>query len=210
MLNNVVFRDILHIDKLEIPDRKVICLFGESGSGKSTLLKMLNGLLTHDHGEILFQNQSILEYNPIELRRKVVMLGQDPIMFEGTVRDNLLIGLDFSERERVEDAKLLNLLKELELSKSLDDEADKLSGGEKQRVAFARILLMDAVIYLLDEPISALDEGTEHKVMDFMIHRVQQNQLTAIFVTHSKEVAEQYADQIIYMEDINKKEVISS
>lgn len=55
MLNNVVFRDILHIDKLEIPDRKVICLFGESGSGKSTLLKMLNGLLTHDHGRSCFR-----------------------------------------------------------------------------------------------------------------------------------------------------------
>ncbi|MFC4403962.1 ABC transporter ATP-binding protein [Gracilibacillus xinjiangensis] len=204
-LHNVQFKDILHIEKLEIHDQKIICLFGESGSGKSTLLKMLNGMLTEDSGKVLYNKELLSNYDPVELRKKVTMLGQDPIMFEGTVRDNLLIGLKFTGNDLVDDRKLDQLLKKLRLEKKLDDNADKLSGGEKQRVAFGRVMLMDAEVYLLDEPTSALDEETETKVMDQFRNFLKEKGKTAVLVTHSKEVAEKYADETLYMKDISAK-----
>ncbi|SER74889.1 putative ABC transport system ATP-binding protein [Gracilibacillus ureilyticus] len=201
-LRHVQFKDILHIENFSIPGQRVCCLFGESGSGKSTLLKMLNGMLTQDSGEVLYKNQEISSYDPVDLRKEVVMLGQDAVMFEGTVRDNLLIGRKFSGKEETSDQKLGELLNALRLGKQLEDEADKLSGGEKQRVAFGRVLLMDAEVYLLDEPTSALDVETETLVMDLFTNQLRERDKTAVFVTHSKEVAEKYADEIFYMNDI--------
>ncbi|SFM05789.1 putative ABC transport system ATP-binding protein [Gracilibacillus orientalis] len=205
-INQLVFKDIINVRKLEIESGKIYCLFGESGSGKSTLLKMFNSMLTPDQGKITYKDESIADLDPIQLRREVVMLGQDPIVFEGTVRDNLLIGLQFAAKEVVANQVLTELLKELHLAKDLDEEADKLSGGEQQRLAFGRVLLMDAEVYLMDEPTSALDENTETVIMDLFTKKVRNAGKTAIMVTHSKGIAEKYSDEIIYMTDILMKE----
>ena len=202
LLKDIHYKDILHIPFLEIKSGEITCLFGESGSGKSTLLRMLNNMITPDKGEIRYQNQSISEYIPMELRQEVVMLGQEPIVFDGTVRDNLLKGLEFSGKPEVEDSSLLALMNELKLHKKLDEDASKLSGGEKQRVAFGRVLLMGAKVYLLDEPTSALDEETENSIMDFVTTEIKKKKKTAIMVTHSKYVAKEYSDTIIYMNEI--------
>ncbi|KAB8134723.1 ABC transporter ATP-binding protein [Gracilibacillus oryzae] len=208
--SNVQYKDILKIEKLTFQDKQIICLFGESGSGKSTLLKMLNGMLTQDSGKIFYKERLIDDYDPVELRKKVVMLGQDPVMFQGTVRENLLFGLKFTGKSEADDSKLKELLKDLRLEKNLEDDADQLSGGEKQRVAFGRVLLMEAAeVYLLDEPTSALDEETETKVMSVFTQHIKREGKSAIFVTHSKEVAEKYADQIIYMNEVLANEEIS-
>ncbi|MFD2657496.1 ABC transporter ATP-binding protein [Gracilibacillus thailandensis] len=205
-IKQLVFKDILTVNNLEIESGKIYCLFGESGSGKSTLLKMFNSMLTPDQGTITYKDQSIANLDPVQLRREVVMLGQDPVVFEGTVRDNLLIGLQFADEADVEDQVLIDLLNDLHLTKDLDDEADKLSGGEQQRLAFGRVLLMNAEVYLLDEPTSALDEETETAIMDLFTKKIRDEGKMAIMVTHSKEVAEKYSDEIIYMNDIVTKE----
>ncbi|WP_208590369.1 ABC transporter ATP-binding protein [Gracilibacillus suaedae] len=201
-IKQLVFKDIITVNKLEIKSGKIYCLFGESGSGKSTLLKMFNSMLTPDQGIIAYKDQSITDVDPVQLRREVVMLGQDPVVFDGTVRDNLLIGLQFADKADVEDQVLIDLLKDLHLKKDLDKEADKLSGGEQQRLAVGRVLLMNAEVYLMDEPTSALDEETETAVMDLFTKKIRDAGKTAIMVTHSKEVAEKYSDEIIYMNDI--------
>ncbi|QGH35186.1 ATP-binding cassette domain-containing protein [Gracilibacillus salitolerans] len=205
-INQLVFKDIINVSKLEIESDKIYCLFGESGSGKSTLLKMFNSMLTPDQGKITYKGESIADLDPVSLRKEVVMLGQDPVVFEGTVRHNLLIGLQFSGEKDVEDQVLIDLLRELHLTKDLDEEADKLSGGEQQRLAFGRVLLMNAEVYLMDEPTSALDENTEIAIMDLFTKKVRDAGKTAIMVTHSKEVAEKYSDEIIYMNDILTEE----
>ena len=201
-LNQLKFKHILRMSQLTIKAGKIYCLFGESGSGKSTLLKMFNGMLTPDNGDILYQGKSIQELDPITLRQEVVMLAQDPVVFEGTIRDNLVIGLTFSNQDIPENTILEGLLQDFQLSKDLAADAADLSGGEKQRLAFARVLLMDANVYLLDEPTSALDEATETSVMDLFVQRMKQKNKTAIMVTHSHKVAENYSDQILYMKNI--------
>lgn len=204
-IKNVSYKDILKIKELQLAKGSIISLFGESGSGKTTLLKMLNGMITPQSGEITYKGQQISELNPIELRKEVVMLGQDPVVFEGTIRENLLIGLEYADKELVEDDILKDLMDQLYLSKSLDEDAAELSGGEKQRLAFGRIMLMDAEVYLLDEPTSALDKETETAVMEFFTNKIKELKKTSVMVTHAKEIAEQYSDEIIYMKDILAK-----
>lgn len=198
-------KDILHIKELQLTKGNIICLFGESGSGKTTLLKLLNGMLTPQSGEVTYKNQLITELDPIDLRKEVVMLGQDPIVFEGSIRDNLLIGLEFAEKDLVGDDILKDLMEHLYLTKNLDEDAAELSGGEKQRIAFGRVILMGAEVYLLDEPTSALDKETETAVMEYFTNKLKAADKTAIMVTHSKEIAEQYSDEIIYMQNILAK-----
>ena len=201
----VKYRQIIDIESLDIPGKKTTCVVGESGSGKTTLLRLLNNLISADEGDILFRNKSINTYNPIELRRRVVMLPQLPAVFSGTIKENLLIGLKFSEKQPPSEQKLCDVMKMVHLLKELDQDADKLSGGEKQRLALARVILMDPEVYLLDEPSSSLDEKTEQFVIEKLVEHTRQNGRTLIMVTHSKKIAQDYSDVII---EINQGKVV--
>src|SRR5699024_6092113 len=149
---------------------------GQSGSGKSTLLRLLNNLDDPASGNILFEDKELSSISPQELRKKVVMVPQNPVMFNGTIRDNLLIRLQLSGEKDVADDKLNEILDLLWLDKELDTEASDLSGGEAQRVALGRVLLMEkAEVYLLDEPSSDLDDSTTDHVMKQFIKTSKQN-----------------------------------
>lgn len=196
-LINLKYKDILNIEKLEIPENKITCIVGESGSGKTTLLRHLNGLVSADCGSIYFKGKNIDELDNIQLRRKVVMLSQNPAIFSGNIRDNLIIGLKFSDKSEVDDDKLNEILELVHLDKSLEDDAEKLSGGEKQRVALGRILLMEPEVLLLDEPSSALDEATEKLVIERVVEYSKVKKKSLIMVTHSKNIAKTYGEYIV-------------
>ncbi|OEF97979.1 ABC transporter ATP-binding protein [Desulfuribacillus alkaliarsenatis] len=196
-LKGVKFKSILDIESMEIPAAKVTCIIGESGSGKSTLLKLLNQIISADQGRILFKGKSIEDIDTIALRRQVVMLQQSPVIYKGTVRENLLIGLQFSELQIPNEELLLQALRDVNVKKQLDEDAANLSGGEKQRVAIARVMLMDPEVYLLDEPSSALDEGTEEFIIGCLVNKVKQRGKTLVMVTHSKKLTSSFAEHII-------------
>jgi putative ABC transport system ATP-binding protein len=196
-LKKVKYKKILDIDELIIKKNKVTSIIGESGSGKSTLLRLLNKLISCDSGKILYDNKPLNTIDSIELRRKVVMLPQLATIFPGTIRDNLLIGLQFAEKTSVDDEKLSNILAFVNLNKSLNTESSKLSGGEKQRLALGRVLLLEPDMFLLDEPSSALDEETEKIIIEKLIAYTKEKNKTLIMVTHSKKIAETYSDDII-------------
>ncbi len=92
-IKNLKYKDILNIEKLNLPEKKIICIVGESGGGKTTLLKMLNKLVSPDSGNIYYKNKDLSEIDAVTLRREVVMLSQSPSIFKGTVKENLLIGI---------------------------------------------------------------------------------------------------------------------
>lgn len=206
-LKNVKYKHILDIHDLTIKQYKVTCIIGESGSGKSTLLRLLNKLISCDNGEIYFSDQPFSTINSIDLRRKVVMLPQNPVIFSGTVRDNLLIGFKFAQKPVVDDTKLHQILSIVRLNKELSDDSDKLSGGEKQRLALGRVLLLDPEVFLLDEPSSALDEETERIIIEQLVAYTRKANKTLIMVTHSKQVAQTYSDQIIEIHQGKVKEM---
>ncbi|EEG78939.1 ABC transporter ATP-binding protein [Dethiobacter alkaliphilus] len=195
--NNIRYKDILEIEDLLIPVNKVTCIVGESGSGKTTLLRLLNKMISPDEGEIFFHDTPLTNIPAVDLRRRVVMLSQVPVIFPGTIEDNLQAGLSFSEKPLAEEQKLREALLLVHLNKDLAGEADKLSGGEKQRLCLARMMLMEPEVMLLDEPSGALDEDTEELIINSLVNFARDHNKTLIMVTHSKNVARQYAQQII-------------
>ncbi|WP_213698223.1 ATP-binding cassette domain-containing protein [Acetomicrobium sp.] len=196
-LEKVKYKNILKIDKLQIPESKITCIIGESGSGKTTLLRLLNNLISPDEGSIFYKGRNIEDIDPIQLRREVVMLPQNPTVFSGSVKDNLLIGLEFAEKDEAGDKVLSEILRLAQMDKPLSAIASDLSGGEKQRLALARIMLLEPEVILLDEPTSALDEGTEEKVIESVVEFAKRKTGTLIMVVHSKNIAQRFADVVV-------------
>lgn len=197
VLKNLRYKNILEVGELRIHPQEITCIVGESGGGKTTLIKMLNCLISPDQGDIWYRGRNLKELDPVQLRREVVMLTQVPPVFPGSLRDNLLAGLDYSEKEPVPDPGLIRALEDMKLRKGLGEEASKLSGGEKQRLALARVLLMGPQVLLLDEPSSALDDDTEDLVLESLAHWVKTQKKSMVMVTHSKKLARTYGDTII-------------
>lgn len=164
ILKDVIYKDILHIPYLQIRKEKITCIIGESGSGKSTLLRMLNDLQSPTSGTIEYNGKLISDYHPIQLRRDVVMLGQTPPIFDGAVKDNLLMGLRLSEKPFPNDDALRSALQTVSLDKQLEDSTSSLSGGENKDLPL-HVSYLYPPVYLLDEPTSALDSDTERRVM---------------------------------------------
>lgn len=198
-LRNVKVARIIQIDDLTIPANKFTCILGPSGSGKSTLMRLLNDLSSPDEGQILFKDKPISEIDPLQLRRTVVMVAQAPVIFDGSIEYNLQIGLDFSEKEAAAVNKMEAMLELFMLDKRLEEDAEHLSGGEKQRLSWARAMLVDPEVFLLDEPTSALDEETAKMVLKRFRDFARERSKTVIMITHSKELAELVAENTIDM-----------
>jgi putative ABC transport system ATP-binding protein len=204
-LTNIKINELIKIDNLTIPEQSVTCILGPSGSGKSTLLKLLNNMITPDEGQVAYKKQSISDLDPIQLRRKSVMVPQTPVIFEGTIEENLTIGSIFSEEEPPSIEEINSILDEFKLNKDLNEIAINLSGGEKQRLAIARAILMNPEVLLLDEPTSALDEETAEVVVHKILEYVKDKNLSLICVTHNKELAAQVADYTIDLMEFSLK-----
>lgn len=205
VFENVKYKDILDIPSLTIEEGKVTCFVGKSGSGKTSLLKLLNRMESPDEGKIYFEGKDLDELDPVLHRRRVTMLSQEALIFDGSIRDNLLIGLKFNEMEELSDERLVEVLHELSLFKDLDEDTKSLSGGEKQRLSLARILLLDPDVYLLDEPSSALDEETEDSIIGHIVKLTKDKGKTIIFVSHSNKIARKYSDILVEIADGTSK-----
>lgn len=202
-LQNIVVKDIFTIDNLTLKE-DIIAVIGQSGSGKSTLLRLLNNLDDATSGIILFNGRKLTDFSPQNLRRKIVMVPQNSVIFDGTIRENLLIGLKFSKQKTIEDQVLIDMLHSFLMDKTLDTDASELSGGEQQRLTLVRILLMgQAEVFLLDEPTSELDDKTTEHVMQQLIKLVRNNEQKVIMITHNKQVAKKYSNKIINMDKYN-------
>ncbi|MGI5922103.1 MAG: ABC transporter ATP-binding protein [Syntrophomonadaceae bacterium] len=194
---DVRYKNILDLPAMQIESGKITTFIGPSGSGKTTILKLLNKMVSPTQGKILFNNTDLSQTNSISHRRQVAMLSQNPAMFAGSIRDNLTAGLRFQGRNLPEDDVLVKVMEQVQVRKPLDSSAQTLSGGEKQRLALGRVLLLDPQVYLLDEPSSALDEHTEEMVIQMITNHVKKKGKTLVMVTHSGIIADKYSDHII-------------
>lgn len=158
---------------------------GESGSGKSTLAKILIGLLKYESGEILIDDKPLKRFSLESLYEKVSYFSQDTPVFDGTIRENLVFEKEVLEDElhtSLENTQLLPLLAALDsgLDTRIGEKGACLSGGEKQRLALARLWFDHAEIVVLDEATSALDNVTEHIVMKNVMAQVKDATVIAI------------------------------
>ena len=202
---NVKYKKILNIPHLDIPKGEITSILGPSGSGKTTLIKLMNQLLSPDSGTIYYKDQPISEISSVILRREVVMLAQQAIIYPGSIADNLLIGLKFSEKELPNPEKLEQVMEDFKLDYSLERSAFDLSGGEQQRLALARVLLMAPEVLLLDEPSSSLDQDTAFFILERTASYIRKSHKTLVLITHSKEIAEKFSDSILDLEQIQEE-----
>lgn len=193
------YGEILEIDQLDLRQGETTVLVGQSGSGKTTLLKLLNHLISPSSGTILYKDKSVNEWDPIALRREVVMLGQNPLVWEGRVRENLQMGLRWAEKEMPSDQTLEEVLDLVHLDQALTADPQVFSGGEKQRLAIARAILLHPQVLLLDEPSSALDPATAQSVMTDVLAALRKEGVTVIMVTHDLTLAKERGDRVLTM-----------
>ena len=199
--NGVKYKNILHAPSLFIEEKKISAFTGSSGGGKTTLLKMLNKMLSPTQGSIYFKGNDLKDIDPVSHRRKVAMLSQAPSIFQGTIRDNLQIGAVFREWDPFPAGRLKDVLERVHLKKDPDSPAATLSGGEKQRLSLARILLLDPEVFLLDEPSSSQDNETEDLLIRMLVEVTRKEGKTMIMATHAREIAQKYADVIIKIQN---------
>jgi putative ABC transport system ATP-binding protein len=175
-----------------VPRDGLTVLVGPSGAGKTTLLRLLNRLDDPDRGTVLFEGRDVRDYDVLELRRRVQVVGQVPVTFPGTVADNLLpLSGDGGDPPA--------LLARVGLDGGLATrEADRLSVGEAQRLALARALGRAPDVLALDEPTSALDTASKSGI-ERLVRELADTGLTVVMVTHEPRHAAELADHVIEM-----------
>lgn len=194
---------IQHLN-IEIKKGEMIALVGPSGGGKSTLAYLVNRFYDPTEGSILLDGVDYKELDLKSLRSKVGYISQDPILFYGTIRENLMFGNpDSTQDEVIEAAKVANahdFIEQLEngYETQIGDRGLKLSGGQRQRITIARALLNNPEILVLDEATSALDAESE-KLVQKALEAVMANR-TAIVIAHRLSTI-QHADNIIVIQD---------
>jgi ABC-type methionine transport system ATPase subunit len=185
--NTRVRTQILTNLDLKVNKGELVTIMGASGSGKSTLLRLINRLSEADSGIILLNDNDIRSYVPMELRRRIGMVFQVPVTFEGSVRDNLVFGIKlWGGNTGIE-----TLSRDTGIHENLlDADAGQLSTGEKQRVSIARALGNQPEILLLDEPTSSLDAVSAQRIEKLLLGLQKERELTILWVTHEKEQAQ--------------------
>ena len=178
-------RKIIDDLSLSIKKGEKIAFVGESGSGKSTLIRILLGLLKYNQGEVRLGDMELKEICLNNLYDRVSYLSQDAPVFDGTIKENLVFEKQVSEEQMLEalsEVQLSHLVENLAegLNTEIGEKGTCLSGGEKQRLALARLWFEDSELVILDEATSAMDNLTEENVMKSVMQKMKDKTVIAI------------------------------
>ncbi len=194
-------KPILEVEELGVRQGEILTVLGRTGAGKSTLLRLMNFLIRPEKGKILWRGERVQTPVRLELRRRIAMTFQDPLLFKGSVYQNVIYGLHLrglrgkKARQRVDE-----VLSILAIDHLRQRPCNKLSGGEAQRVALARSVVLRPDLLLLDEPLASLDPATKESLAREIKQVVRHFQLTCVYVTHDQGEASQVADRIAIIE----------
>lgn len=200
-LTRIVDGAVLIVDvSIAVQAEEVFVVFGPSGSGKTSLLRLLNRLDEPTRGTVFLDGTDYRDIEPRTLRRRVGWVPQAPTLINGTVAENVAWGPTL-RGEPVNEERLQDLLDRLGLSGFADREADRLSGGEAQRVSIARTLFNDPDIVLLDEPAANLDAKAADRVESLLKDVMDALSLTAVLVTHDANRARRLGQRGVRLEE---------
>jgi len=207
--DNVTFRfatsgapQLVHVS-LDFPAGTFVGIVGQSGSGKSTLMKLLPRLYEADAGRILIDGYDISKVELYSLRQQVGLVLQDPLLFDGTVQENIALAHPDASPEEIIDAAKVAVAHEFIMSlpngynTRVGERGSSLSGGQRQRVAIARMVLQNPQLLILDEATSALDYNTERQVCQNLIEVFRGR--SVFFITHRLSTIRN-ADVIVVMD----------
>lgn len=203
--------NILNINSLIFEDNTTYLLKGESGTGKSTLLNIISGLMLPDTGSICFDDTDITIFTESERDRfrakNIGYVFQDFNLFKGfTALDNVIMPITFKgEKTKFKDAekKGCEVLNEVGLVSKAKISAEKLSGGEKQRIAIARAIINNPLVILADEPTGNLDRKNSVKIIDLLIDISKKKKIILITISHDLSYENKF-DKVIDFVDFNK------
>ena len=174
-------------------DGRCTAVVGPSGAGKSTLLRLLDRLIEPTSGQVRLHDRPLTSYDVLEVRRRVGLLQQAPVVLGGTVLEDLRTGAAVTEPEAAD------LLERAGLpGMALDRDPTSLSGGEAQRLCLARALAVGPEVLLLDEPTSALD-AVAALAVERVVRTLVADGLTAVLVSHDLRQAGRLADDVVVL-----------
>ena len=205
-LKNIVFKyekeNVLNDFSISVKKGQTVALVGQSGSGKSTIANLLTRFYDVNEGSIEIDGIDIKKFTKKSLRSQIGLVTQDSILFNNSIKNNLLIGNENATNDEIIEAlKVANaweFVKELPggIDSNIGDAGNSLSGGQKQRLSIARAVLKNAPIMILDEATSALDTESERLVQEALENMMKNR--TSIVIAHRLSTI-QNADQIIVM-----------
>ena len=183
-------RDVIRDISFSIPRGQMVAVVGETGSGKTTIASLLARLYDVTGGEVLIDGRNVTDYTLASLRRQIGIVTQEPIIFNDTIANNIAYSRPGANREEIREAAeranahhfIVSGTHPLGYEEEAGEKGCKLSGGEKQRIALARIILKNPPILVLDEATSALDTVTEKLIQD-ALNRVMENR-TVFAIAH--------------------------
>jgi ABC-type bacteriocin/lantibiotic exporter with double-glycine peptidase domain len=188
---------VLQSINLTISPLKLYLIAGPSGGGKTSLLRLLNGLEYPSTGIVSYMGRDVCSYDQPTFRSEVVAMTQEPVLFPGTVSDNISVAFSYesnASKDR-DDVKVSQFMQRLGLNGDiLKQDVTRLSGGEKQRIALIRSLILNPKVLIADEPTSALDPLSEEKVLDMFTSL--KGALSMVVVSHSTRILE-LADEVV-------------
>jgi tungstate transport system ATP-binding protein len=194
-------RVALEIERLTIEKGRVLAVAGPNGAGKSTLLLALARLLKPERGEIQFDGQPLERIPDLDYRRRIGLVMQDSLLLNRSVFDNVALGLRFRGLPKDETTHRVDeWLERLGISGLRGRPGLQLSGGESRRVALARAFALQPDLLLLDEPFSALDRASRHKLQDDLKSILAGAKMTVVFSTHSETDVQKLADRKIELD----------
>jgi ABC-type multidrug transport system fused ATPase/permease subunit len=172
----------------EVPAGKTVAIVGSSGSGKSTLVSLVQRFYDTKEGKVTVEDTDVRSWNLPGLRSQMAMVGQEPVLFDMSIGENIAYGVENASQEMIEQAaqsaNIHEFIKSLPegYNTSVGEKGAQLSGGQKQRVAIARAIIRNPRLLLLDEATSALDSESE-KIVQNALDRAAQNR-TTITIAH--------------------------
>ncbi len=196
-------RRILDIERLAVREGEVLGLLGPNGSGKTTLLRVIDLLEEPISGEVRFAGGAPRSRaEKLAARRRMSMVFQDPMLFNRTVRANVGYGLNARGADSRETARRVDeVLEKVGVAHLADRSARVLSGGEAQRVALARSLVLEPELLLLDEPLASVDAPSREALQTDLHRLLKEDGLTAVYVTHDRSEILALADRVAVMRE---------
>lgn len=198
---NFLFRNL----SLKIPQGKTTAIIGKSGSGKTTLLNLIDRLYEPESGDISIGEDVIARFSRRSYRQQITYITQETVLFAGTIRQNLVYGLtrEVEDEELLEVCKRAGLLEDvlsmpLQLETQVGEDGSRLSGGQRQKLAVARVLLKPTEYFLIDEGTAAMDAGAKETVWETLLQLAQGK--TTVYVAHDRQTILK-AEHVILMDN---------